>query len=440
MKKILFIILPFFVWAQAFSQVELLQSGPMVGYTTSGVSKIWVQTKKEAVVKIKYYERGFSGSGFFFTKEYATTKSEGYVALLLADKTLPRKTYFYELYINAVAVPRPYPLRFKTSALDTDESDTLKIAMGSCVYINDTTVDKKENLKGGGYEIYTTIAAQQPDMMLWLGDNVYFRKSDWQSKEGMMYRYTHTRSLLQMQPLLGATENIALWDDHDYGPNDSDKGFKNKKSSQEVFNLFWANPSSGFSVGKSIATTFVKGDVQFFLLDDRTFRSPKETDSDDKKELLGEEQLNWLLKELKSSKATFKLVAMGGQVLNPLKVFETYANYKEEWKKLLSQLEQSKISGVVFFSGDRHFSEVMKMERGNNYPLYEFTVSPLNSTPYTGSKEQNEMRISGSLIAQRNFATLEVFGIGKDRTMRMQYRSIEGVLLYEKVIRAEELR
>ncbi len=180
-------------------------------------------------------------------------------------------------------------------------------------------------------------------------------------------------------------------------------------------------------------------DVQFFLLDDRTFRSPEETDSDDKNELLGEKQIAWLIKELKASKANFKIIAMGGQVLNPLKVEETYANYKEEWKEFLKQLDKEKIPGIVFLSGDRHFSEVMKMETAKNYPIYEFTVSPLNSGPYIDVNEKNPLRIPGSLITQYNFATLDFYGAGKERAMRVQYRNKDGVLLFEKIIKAEEL-
>jgi alkaline phosphatase D len=439
MKKISSLFLLFFILSNVWAQSDLLQSGPMVGYTKAGATRLWVQTKKEALVKIKYYEVA-SEKNYFFTNEYSTSKNEAYTALLTADKTIPGKNYQYELYINNTLVPRPYPLFFKTNTENKNEPINFKVALGSCAFVNDTLRDDKENHKGGGYEIYKAIADQKPDMMLWLGDNVYFRKNDWNSKEGMMYRYTHTRSLYQMQPLLGNTENIAAWDDHDYGPNDSDKEFKNKKLSLEVFKLFWPNPPDAFNSNESIATTFVRGDVQFFLLDDRTYRSPADTDSDDKKELLGEKQILWLMKELRSSTAVFKIIVMGGQVLNPLEVYETYANYEKEWKSLLSQLEKEKIPGLVFFSGDRHFSEVMKMTRKNNYPLYEFTVSPLNSRPYMEGSEKNPIRIQGSLIQQYNFATLDFSGQDKDRVMKVQYRNKDGVMLFEKVIKAEELK
>jgi alkaline phosphatase D len=436
MKRILLLILWIGGGNYVFSQPELLQSGPMVGHVQPDKVTFWVQTKKEAIVKIKYYEQR-SPEISFYTSEYKTSSTEGYTAHLLGDKTSPGKNYFYELYINNVLVPRPYSLRFKTSGASVVPA-SFKVAMGSCAYVNDSS-SKSESYKGGNYEIYTAIYSKDPDMMLWLGDNAYLRNKDWTSKEGMLYRYTHTRSLPVLQPLLGATENYAVWDDHDYGPNDSDKNFSNKKISLQVFKNFWANPSYGFGETEAAVTTFVKEDVQFFLLDDRSFRDPGE-DSDDRNEILGKKQLEWLIKGLKESKATFKIVAMGGQVLNPLRVYENYSKYEKEWDKLLTALQDPSIRGVVFLSGDRHFSEAMKMDRKSLSPLYEFTVSPLNSRPYQEVDEKNPIRMPGSLIKENNFAVLEFTGEVAERAMKMVYYDKDGKMLFEKVIKAIELK
>ncbi len=419
-----------------YSQPEALMSGPMVGHTAPGTTQLWVQTKSSVKVQIKYWESA-SPEIYFYTREYTTIASEGYTAHLIADKAEAGKKYSYELYINAVPVPRPYALRFSIPAQGANPGN-FKLALGSCAYVNDSLYDNAEKFKGSGYDIYRTIYAKNPDAMLWLGDNVYFRKKDWSSKEGMMYRYTHTRSLPSMQPLLGSVEQYAIWDDHDFGPNDSDGSFKNKQASLEVFKLFWANPSYGFKNVSSATTTFVKEDVQFFLLDDRTFRRSGE-DADDKLGILGEAQMEWLLQELKTSKARFKVVALGSQVLNPLTVFENYANY-EEWKLFMRALEDQKLSGVVFLSGDRHFSEAMKMERKSLPPLYEFTVSPLNSRPYSEAEEKNPLRIPGSFCVKNNFAILEFSGAKEERAMKISYYDKDGALLFETGVKADAMK
>ena len=112
--------------------------------------------------------------------------------------------------------------------------------------------------------------------MLWLGDNIYLREADWNTRTGIMYRYTHTRSLPEMQPLLASSINYAIWDDHDFGPNDADRSYHLKNTTLEAFKLFWANPTYGIVGDSGVATTFEWGDVQFFMLDNRYFRAPNE--------------------------------------------------------------------------------------------------------------------------------------------------------------------
>ena len=48
----------------------------------------------------------------------------------------------------------------------------------------------------------------------------------------------------------------------------------------------------------------------------------------------------------------------------------------------------------MFLSGDRHFTELLKVERPGTYPLYEFTSSPLTSRPWANpdAAEQQQSR------------------------------------------------
>lgn len=83
--------------------------------------------------------------------------------------------------------------------------------------------------------------------MIWGGDNIYLREADWDSKTGIQHRYTYSRKIKEMQPLLAKTQNFAIWDDHDFGPNDGDRGFYNKNLTQQAFKDFWANKSYGMN-------------------------------------------------------------------------------------------------------------------------------------------------------------------------------------------------
>ena len=137
--------------------------------------------------------------------------------------------------------------------------------------------------------------------MLWMGDNVYYREVDWATPTMMEARYAHTRRTPAMQPLLGHTHNYATWDDHDYGPNNSDRSYRQKGASLRIFKQYWANPNYGRPDVPGVFGKFQWGDVDVFLLDDRYHRSPTPAPRTDDKTMWGEAQRQWLIDALTSS-------------------------------------------------------------------------------------------------------------------------------------------
>ena len=128
---------------------------------------------------------------------------------------------------------------------------------------------------GGDYQIFNSIADQRPDLMLWLGDNVYLREPDWGSWSGIVHRYTHTRSLPELQRLLRGTDHVAIWDDHDFGLERCRRLLCERHRSRAAFDLFWANPTTSVKAAPGTTTTmFQYNDIDFFLLDDRSVRVP----------------------------------------------------------------------------------------------------------------------------------------------------------------------
>ena len=419
----------------------LLRSGPMVGYSEMREVALWVQTTGPASALIEYWEAA-APARKWRTAPVAATAAHGFTAHLLADQVEPGRRYSYALYINGQRVPRPYPLEFQTQALWQwrQEPPNFRFALGSCVYVNEPAYDRSGRAYGGEYDIFTSINAQRPDFMLWLGDNNYLREADWNTRTGIYRRYTHSRAVPEMQPLLARTHNYAIWDDHADGPNDSNRSFGMKETTRAAFQDFWANPNYGQADGRSICGSFEWSDVQVFLLDNRWFRSPNGHNTKEGS-YLGPEQLRWLLDALATSSATFKLIAVGGQVLNPAKVFENYSNYEQERAALLQGIADRRISGVVFLDGDRHHTELTKLDRPGTYPLYDFTCSPLTSAAATGARtEANTGRIDGTLVMERNFALIDVSGPRASRQLKISVLDHVGKLLWERSLSAAELK
>ena len=431
--------------ARLSSSASPIQAGPMVGYAEMREVMLWVQTKQPGRVQIRYVEQG-KAAPVMLTAEVATTAATVNTAHLVADEVLPGKRYSYEVLVNGKEVKLPYATTFQTQPLWQFRSDppNFTFAVGSCTYVNEPPYDRPGTPYGAGYGIFTSMTAKKPDFMIWTGDNTYTREVDWNSRTGVMKRYTHTRSLPEMQPLLASTHNYAIWDDHDYGPNDSDRSYWMKPVTLEAFKLVWANPNFIFDEG--CTGTFVWSDCQFFLLDDRTFRAPNEQPNGaatgQEKAYFGTRQLDWFIDALRFSKATFKFVVTGGQVINPTDAFENYAAYSAERAQFLTRLADAKIPGVLFITGDRHHSIIHKLDRPGTYPLYDVTISPLTSGPAkpTAAELAQPTVVEGTLLTERNFATMEVSGPLNSRLLTIRAFDVDGKEKWVRTLKSSELR
>ncbi|MBZ0181724.1 MAG: alkaline phosphatase family protein [Melioribacteraceae bacterium] len=435
--NIIFVI--FFVSA-LYAQQNFLQSGPMLGHSQMREVSIWLQTKESAKVKIGYKETG-SNSELIFTSEKITTSENFYTTTLTADKVEPGENYEYKVFINDEELKFDYPLEFQTQKLWQWREDppAYKFLVGSCLYINEEIYDRPGKPYGGEYQILTDMFNKDADFMVWLGDNTYLREADWYSKTGIYQRYTHTRSLDELQPILASTHHYATWDDHEFGPNNSNRSFVAKETTLQAFKDFWANPSYGINGKPGVTTYFEWGDAAFFMMDNRYYRTPENRKTGDR-QILGDEQIEWLIDGLTTTDAEFKFVCLGGQFLNTTPIGENHSTFPEERIKILNLIEKEGIEGVIFLTGDIHRTELTKLDRYRNYPLYEFTLSPLTAGPSTWDKPINNHRVDNTLVQERNYGLFEITGPRKDRKLKCSVYNSNGELKWTYEINASELK
>jgi len=426
--------------ARPASVAVTIRSGPMLGYSEMREVLLWAQTTGAASVHFVYWDSTAPGVRHR-TAGATTVAADAYTTKQIADRVEPGRVYGYEVVVDGRRISRPYPLRFQTQKLWQWRGDppNFRIALGSCAYVNEPVYDRPGTPYGGGLEIFNSIARMRPDAMLWLGDNVYLREADWYSRTGILARYSHSRSIPELQPLLASTHHYATWDDHDFGPNNSDRSWVHKDKSLEAFKLFWGNPTYGVGGKPGVTTMFQWGDAEFFLLDDRYHRTPNDRDATGSRTMLGEHQIQWLIDALASSQAPFKIVAVGGQMMSPAAEFENFATYAEEREALIDAITAEKIPGVLFLSGDRHLTELTRLERDGTYPLYDITISPLSAGVFANGKA-NAASVPGTLVTQRNFALLDFSGPRTDRSMKISVHDTAGALLWTRTITARELR
>ncbi len=418
------------------AQNGLLQSGPMIGYVDMKEALLWAQTTEAATVEFAYWDQA-NPSDKYLTDPVKTEKSTAYTAKCIADRVEPGRRYVYELRINGKPVVLPYPTEFKTQPIWRWRTDppAFSVATGSCAYINEPEYDRPGTPYGSNFQIFSAIAAQKPDLMLWLGDNTYLREPDWTTRTGVFHRFTHSRSLPELQPLLASTSHYAIWDDHDFGPNDSDGTWVHKDISWEAFRAFWGNPTFGVNGRKGCTTWFQYADVDFFLLDNRYFRTPNHCESCPRT-MLGQEQLEWFKAALAESTAPFKVVAIGGEVLSTLKSHERYINlFPAERDSILAHIEREDIKGVVFLTGDVHLTEFSALKNARGNWVYDLTTSPLTSGVNTyGKPDDNALRVDGTLVMEHNYSVLSFSGPRTERRLEIKVYNADGKELWTRTI------
>jgi alkaline phosphatase D len=335
----------------------------------------------------------------------------------------PGTTYGYRVLIDGRAVELDAALEFHTqpALYGLANVQDFSVAMGSCAYTKKEDVADPDNPYGNDAGIFDAITDQHPDMMLWLGDNLYLRERDIELPGGMAARYRAIHSTGAVQRLLRSVPNYAVWDDHDYGPNDAGGDFALKDVSLALFQRFWANPSYGLPETPGVFTHVRHQDVDFFLLDDRWYRDSDNADPESHKVMLGEDQMAWLRRSLLDSTASYKVIVNGTQMLNEANSFESWSHYDNERSDFLRWLDNAGIEGVLFVSGDRHHTEVLRRERPGRYPLYELTCSPLAGWHQIVAEERdNPQRLPDTLVAQSNFCRLDFSGPREARMLTIR--------------------
>jgi alkaline phosphatase D len=409
-----------------------------LGFVGMRSARVWVTTHAEEHVAIavslpgsKSPERIFNGT---------TIARQGNSCIIDIEGLEPGTTYTYRPYIaseNGDTSSLSYELTTQELWQFRKDAPNFTLALGSCAFVNEPAYDRPGEPYGGEFHIFDTIVKKDPDLMLWLGDNIYLREVDFESYGSIVHRYTHTRSQREIQNLLKHCPNVAIWDDHDFGPNDSNGSFIHKDLTLEAFKAFWPNPSYGISnneAGRGITSQLQYSDVDIFLLDNRYHRTWKDTIGNSFPTILGPTQLEWLIQALKTSQATYKLIAIGGQFLNSEAVYENYANYASEREFIIGVIEKENIRGVVFLTGDRHCGELSHMPLKNDNGIYDLTVSPLTSRAFDMSKEANQWRVENTVSGVRHFATLEFTGKKKHRVLTMNVFDSNGKLLWTRDI------
>ncbi len=265
------------------------------------------------------------------------------------------------------------------------------------------------------------------DAFLWLGDNFYYTNSDLISpkkmKSAAFGRFSHP----EVAQFRSSIPQWAIWDDHDFGPNDADSSFLYKEQSQLIFSQLWKDTPIDLKRYGDVRWSKRAGSVLMIGLDDRSHRGPVGT------QILGGSQLKWLEDLLiVHSDARLVLIALGSQALNTAPVFENYVRYPER-EEFLAVLESSKQKNIVLLTGDRHHSETNRLLMPSGKELVEYTSSALSSklfAPTAKEVQENQCLDPESVVTAFSFGWLE---LNPNNQLEVKYLGKKGEVLWREV-------
>ena len=408
-----------------------VMQGPMVGAVSENDARIWVRVSGGYAVSVDY-GTAFLLESFETTDPVLASKSGDYTVVVTITGLEPDTEYFYRIKVNGAddKYLKDYPpFAFRTAPAKGAAAD-LRVAFGSGArFANDRA-----------QPLWPAVSRVAPDLLLWLGDNIYGDSLD---TDILREQYRRMRDVASLQPIIHNISNLAIWDDHDYGLNDHDRRNPIKDEALEIFKQYWANPSYGLPDAEGVFFTYTWGQVDFFFLDDRWYRDPDDAPDTPQKTQLGRAQLAWLESGLKESTAVFKvLVSGGGWSSSKGPTGDSWAAFLNERNHIFNFIRDNGISGVVLLSGDSHIAElnVIPWSDEGGYDLYDLVSSPFaQKAPDSWLERRPERRIrpvyfQGSSIGIIDFIV--------DDQPRLIYRvlDIQGRNVWAPfILRADEL-
>ncbi|MCG8585581.1 MAG: alkaline phosphatase family protein, partial [Pirellulales bacterium] len=319
--------------------------------------------------------------------------------------------------------------RFRTVAA-TGKPDKFRIAFGG----------------GAGFvpsneRMWDTISLAKPNALLLLGDNVY---SDLPESAAMQhFCYYRRQSRPEFQRLVASVPVYTIWDDHDFGTNDCWGGPDIDKPAWKrpvwkVFRNNWVNPGyGGGEENPGVWYDFYLADVHFIMLDGRYYRTSPKTNAD-ARSMLGPVQKKWLMDTIAASNGTFKVLCSpvpwdyrtkGGSP-------DTWNGYRKEREEIFSFLKENKIEGVLLMSADRHRSDLWKIERPGEYPLYEFNSSRLTNQHVHGEMKEAVF----SYNKKQSFGTVDFDTTADDPTATYTIVNIDGEKIHSYTVKRSQLK
>ena len=193
---------------------------------------------------------------------------------------------------------------------------------------------------------------------------------------------------------------VYIWDDHDYGPNDSTALSGSRTAARLTYQEYVPHyPLAAGSGDVSIYHAFSVGRVRFIVTDLRSERSPKLAADDANKSMLGPSQKAWFKEELLRANTDHALTIWVSSVDWLPDLSDGWYLYSTERRELADFIKTNDINRLAMIAGDLHMLGIdngshntFATDGGSGFPIFQ--ASPLDRFGFEADAPYSEGRVA----------------------------------------------
>ena len=279
------------------------------------------------------------------------------------------------------------------------------IALGACIQT------------GSNGQVFDRIRELNPQLFLITGD---FHYGDVSSNDPEQLRAMYERNLEQpgQQALYLSAPIAYVWDDHDFGGNDSSAVADSRFASREVYTEYVPHYALGAAGDVAISQAFTLGRVRFIMLDTRSARTPDAMPDGPDKTMIGSSQRAWLEQQLLEASGKYPLIVVVTSVpwiAAQTDAADNWSGFAYERAELANFIAENGIRSVALFGGDAHMLAIddgtnSDYSASGNAPLPVFQAGALDRRGTTKGGPYSEGMYPGG----GQFGVMQVEDMGGD--------------------------
>ncbi len=250
----------------------------------------------------------------------------------------PNTQYYYGCEVDGV-IDTAKLGRFKTFPAD---SGSFSFAFASCA------------LTASNHAVFETIRSLNPLFFFHLGD-FHYENISVDDPAVFRQKYEMVLASPNQSRLYRDIDFAYIWDDHDFGPNNSDSTAPGRTAARLTYEQYV--PHYPLAAGESdnpIYFAFTVGRVRFIVTDSRSARSPATNQDNAAKTVLGVAQKQWFKQELATAKSFPLVVWVSSFPWIGTTGDDGWYLYTYERRELANFIKDNELTNLCMISGDAH--------------------------------------------------------------------------------------